>query len=97
MTRSATFDRLLEVWSGGDPADVLTVITADYAGHMLHLGHGQRSARDYPGWIESFREANPNTRFSLEAGLNRHHLAVCNPLYVRCVRDDLRRRGQDRC
>jgi len=63
VTRSATFDRLLEVWSGGDPADVLTMITADYAGHMLHLEHGQRSARDYPGWIESFREANPNTRF----------------------------------
>jgi len=60
VTRSATFDRLLEVWSGGDPADVLTMITADHAGHMLHLEHRQRSARDYPGWIESFREANPN-------------------------------------
>ena len=66
MTRSTTFGRLLEVWSGGDPADVLTLITADYAGHMLHLEHGQRSAQDYPGWIESFREANPDTRFLVQ-------------------------------
>jgi hypothetical protein len=59
----ATFGRLIDVWSSGDPADISSLISADYVGHMLHLEQGQRSAEEYPGWIKSFREANPNTRF----------------------------------
>ena len=62
-SHAAAFGRLLDVWSSGDPADILTLTTADYIGHLLHLEHGQRSAQDYPGWIHAFREANPNTRF----------------------------------
>jgi SnoaL-like polyketide cyclase len=63
---SATFSRLIGVWSGGDPAVILSLITRDYVGHMLHLEHGRRSAQDYPDWIQSFREANPNTRFLVQ-------------------------------
>jgi hypothetical protein len=61
--RTTAFGRLIDIWSNGDPADILTLITLDYVGHMLHLEHGQRSAAEYPGWIQSFREAYPNTRF----------------------------------
>jgi SnoaL-like polyketide cyclase. len=64
--RAAAFGRLIDVWSNGDPADILGLITADYVGHMLHLEQGQRLAQDYPGWIKSFREANPNTRFLVQ-------------------------------
>jgi SnoaL-like polyketide cyclase len=66
VTQSATFGRTIEVWSGGDPTDILALITADYVGHMLQLEKGQRSAQDYPGWIQSFREANPNTAFFVQ-------------------------------
>jgi hypothetical protein len=66
VTHRAAFGRLIDVWSGGEPADILALVTADYVGHMLHLEHGQRSRQDYPGWIQAFREANPNTRFLVE-------------------------------
>src|SRR4051794_14878802 len=59
------FDRLLDVWSRGDPAAIVNLITVDYVGHMLHLEHGQRSAQDYPGWIQAFRDTNPGTRFEI--------------------------------
>jgi hypothetical protein len=60
------FDRLLDAWSSGEPAAILALVTDDYVGHMLHLEHGQRSAQDYPGWIQSFRDANPGTRFHID-------------------------------
>jgi SnoaL-like domain len=66
VTRGATFGRAIDVWSVGDPEDILALITVDYVGHMLHLENGQRSAQDYPGWIQSFREANPNTAFVVQ-------------------------------
>jgi hypothetical protein len=64
-SRAEVFGRLLDAWSSGDPAAILALITDDYVGHMLHLEQGQRSAHDYPKWIQSFRDANPGTRFHL--------------------------------
>lgn len=63
--RSELFGRLVDVWSNGHPSDILTLITPDYIGHMLHLEHGQRTAAEYPGWIQSFRGANPKARFRI--------------------------------
>lgn len=59
----AQFDRLLDVWSGGDPSQLADVVTADYAGHMLHLAAGDRTAAEYAPRIRAYREANPGTVF----------------------------------
>lgn len=64
--RTDAFNRLIDAWRQGDPADVLTLITADYNGRLLEVEHGQRSAAQYPGWIQAFREANPSTRFHIQ-------------------------------
>jgi hypothetical protein len=65
-TRSAQFALLLEVWSGGDPGALRSVISPDYAGHMLHLPAGHRTAHDYESWIRAYRVTNPGTRFAIE-------------------------------
>jgi len=65
MSRT-TFARLLAIWTGGDTAQIRTLITDDDVGHMLHLpGQGERTAASYPEWIERFREANPGTTFEV--------------------------------
>ena len=61
--RPAVFDRLLEIWNGGDPEAVRGLVTADYVGHMLHLPAGGRTAEEYPGWIRAYHVANPGARF----------------------------------
>jgi len=66
VARSRRFALLLEVWSGGDPDALESLITPGYIGHMLHLEHGERTAEQYAGWILSYREANPGTRFVVE-------------------------------
>lgn len=66
QSRAAVLDRLLGVWNDGDPDGVLALITTDYVGHMLHLSSGRRTAQEYPGWIRSYRAANPGARFGVE-------------------------------
>jgi len=63
--RSATFDRLVAVWNGGDPDGVSDLITASYRGHMLHLQNGERSGPQYPQWVRDYRMALPGVRFEV--------------------------------
>src|SRR4051812_46858571 len=63
---AAIFQTLLHVWQDARPDTVTDVVTPGYAGHMLHLADGERSADDYPAWIERYRAANPNTEFVIE-------------------------------
>ena len=71
MSRT-TFARLLAIWTGGDTAQIRTLITDDYVGHMLHLpGQGERTAASYPEWIERFREANAGPRSRCTTRLRR--------------------------
>jgi SnoaL-like domain len=64
-TRSARFALLLDVWSGGDPGALATLITEDYVGHMLHLAEGDRTAEQYAARIRAYREASPGARFAV--------------------------------
>jgi hypothetical protein len=65
-TSRAVFQALLNAWQDAPPSSVSEVVTPGYAGHMLHLIEGERSAAEYPGWIERYRSANPSTDFVIE-------------------------------
>jgi hypothetical protein len=62
---ASTFEALLRVWEAGEPRDVLSLITEDYLGHMLHLTDDLRTAADYPAWIGRWRASNPDTVFEV--------------------------------
>jgi hypothetical protein len=63
--RRAVFDSILALWERGDTLPVLTRVSANYRGHMLHLKDGERTAKMYPDWIRNYREANPGTVFTV--------------------------------
>lgn len=63
---ATTFELLLRVWQEGDPTIVLDLVTEGYAGHMLHLPSGERSASMYPDWIARYREDHVGTRFEVQ-------------------------------
>jgi hypothetical protein len=52
------FGRLLDVWGTGEVSRLPALLHPDYAGHILHLEHGERDAVTYPGWIQVYRSAN---------------------------------------
>ena len=59
------FDRVLDVWRGGDPLRIRDLVTDDYQGHMLHLADGERSADRYPDWIARYQRNNPGCTFEV--------------------------------
>ena len=65
-SRAAVFARLLSAWNEADPEDVRALVTADYVGHLLGPAPGERTARQYPDWIRSYRAANPGAWFSVQ-------------------------------
>jgi hypothetical protein len=62
---SEIFAALLGVWEAGDPRAVLALVTETYLGHMLHLVDGERTAAEYPAWIERWRDSNPGASFEV--------------------------------
>ena len=60
----AVFAELLRIWQSGPGEAILAIVTADYRGHMLHLG-ADRDRAAYPDRIDSHRAQFPAARFEV--------------------------------